>query len=224
MTQPNGVAQPRHPTNPENIMRITFFPASAIGYLEYPEALFTRGLAQGLAAQGADIRIVEERKNPAVRRTLAEVGSDAFRRVHQKFPNVPVHGFEPRTGAKLMEWLSRELSLIDVAVAVNGLPDELCRWIANLDHESLTRVYMTFRPEELTSDRAEQLELERFDMIACVTAPEADVRWQLIAPTLAPADGELINDVPDDLRERLVSPAVGADQFRQLLAGHSTQP
>ncbi|MFW6074552.1 MAG: hypothetical protein ACOC9Y_03090, partial [Chloroflexota bacterium] len=94
-------------------MRITFFPASAIGHVGYPEAILIRGLAHGLLEQGHDVRLVEERRNPVLTRSLEHEGSAVSRHVFDAHPTLAIHTFTPRTGAPLMEWISRELSLVD---------------------------------------------------------------------------------------------------------------
>lgn len=200
-------------------MNVTFFPASALGYVDYPEGLFTRGLAAGLLARGHDVRIVEERKNPVMTRTLKVDGAAAARRLYDEFPELLVHSYEPRTGGRLMEWLSRELSLIDVAVAVDGLPEVVARWIANLTHPALTRVYLTFRPETLDAETVARLELDKYDRILTTGEPATSIDWSPILPTLARQDraAGLDTHVPPDLVDRLADPIAAAEDFEQIV-------
>lgn len=200
-------------------MNVTFFPASALGYVDYPEGLFTRGLAAGLLARGHDARIVEERKNPVMTRTLKAEGASAARRLYNEFPELLVHGYEPRTGSRLMEWLSRELSMIDVAVAVDGLPEEVARWIANLSHPTLTRVYLTFKPDALDSELVTRLELDKYDRILATGEPATPLDWSPILPTLARQDHSagLVSHVPPDLVDRLADPLAAAEAFEQIV-------
>jgi len=132
--------------------------------------------------------MLEERRNPVLRKTLEVAGSAASRAVYDNFPGILVHGFEPRRGAPLMEWLARELSLVDLAIAIDGLPTEVARWIANLDHRSLRRVYVTYRPERLTEERAAEIELERYDATFATSAPEASRPWIQIHKSIAEQD------------------------------------
>lgn len=200
-------------------MNITFFPASALGYVDYPEGLFTRGLAAGLLALGHDVRIVEERKNAVMTRTLKADGAAAARRLYEEFPELLVHSYEPRTGGRLLEWLSRELSLIDVAVAVDGLPDEVARWIANLTHPTLTRLYLTFKPQLLDAETVARLELDKYDRILGTGEPAAPIDWSPILPTLARQDraADLERHVPPDLTDRLADPLAAAEAFEQIV-------
>jgi hypothetical protein len=98
------------------------------------------------------------------------------------------HTYEPRSGAPLLEWVTRELSLIDVAVAVAGLEPELCRWLANVSREELIRAYLTFEPERLTDDAVAALELEQFDLILAPRQPAATIAWRPIVPGVAGHD------------------------------------
>lgn len=190
-------------------MRVTFFPLSAIGYIDYPEALLTRGLAAGLAARGHDIRIVEQRRNPAVTRTLSAAGSGASRHAFDRFPNLLMHSYQPRSGAALMEWLSRELSLVDVAVAVHGVQEEVGRWIANLTHPRLVRFYLAFETAAVDESLSRQLELDRYDGLLTPEQPAISIAdWSPVPPALHDVDMEagLDRELPEHVRKVLVSP------------------
>lgn len=167
---------------------MAIFSASAVGYVDNPEALYARAIAWGLHQRGHYVRMLEERRNPVMRKTLETIGAAASRTVYEQFPGILIHGFEPRSGAALMEWLARELSLADLAIAVDGVPTEVARWIANLDHRKLQRVYVTYRPDELTADRAAEVELDRYDGVFASGSPAADVSWTPIQPSIAPQD------------------------------------
>jgi len=159
--------------------------------------------------------MLEERRNATLRRTLETVGGAASRIVYEHFPGVLVHAFEPRSGAPLMEWLARELSLVDLAIAIDGLPTEVARWIANLDHRDLRRVFVTFRPDELTPGRAIESELERYDAVFASGQPGAELLWTPIRKTIVQQDLDLV--APAHLP---VAPADGwatADESARLL-------
>lgn len=169
-------------------MNVTFFTESVVGFVENPTAIYTRGLAHGLSLRGNEIRIVEERQNAAFARTLRVVGAEASRHFHDSFRTFQHHTYEPRHGAPLLEWVTRELSLIDVAVAVAGIEPELCRWLANVSREGLVRAYLAFEPERLTDDVVEALELERFDLILAPGQPAANIAWRPIVRGVAGYD------------------------------------
>jgi hypothetical protein len=184
-------------------MKVTFFAESVVGYVENPAAIYTRGLAHGLSLRGNDVRIVEERQNAAFTRTLRAVGAEASRYFYDSFTTFQHHTYEARRGAPLLEWVTRELSLIDVAVAVAGIESELCRWLANVTREGLTRAYLTFEPESLTDDVVAALELERFDLILALRQPVAAIPWRPFAAAVAgydqvPEIARSIGYVPDD--------------------------
>jgi hypothetical protein len=138
--------------------------------------------------RGNDVRIVEERQNHAFTRTLRAVGSDAARHFHHQFALLQHTTYEPRTGARLLEWVTRETALIDVAVAVAGLEDELCRWIANVGHEGLIRAYLTWQPELLSAQVAQRLELDKLDVVLAPTKPPADLDWRQVEAVVAAQD------------------------------------
>lgn len=172
-------------------MKFTFFAGSVVGYVQNPTAIYTRGLAHGLSLRGNEIRVVEERQNAAFARTLRAVGSVAARHVHDKFRTFQHHTYEARRGGQLLEWVTREMALIDAAVAVAGLDPELCRWLANVDRDGLVRAYLTFEPETLTDDAAAALELEKFDLILAPSKPVAAIAWQPIELAVAAQDRAL---------------------------------
>ena len=169
-------------------MKVTFFAPSVVGYVGYPDALYVRGLAQALGMRGHIVRVVEPRQNRAFARTLRDVGSVAARQFHTDFTGFQHHTFEPRTGGQLLEWVTRELALLDAAVVVAGLDDELCRWVANVSPPGLQRCYLTFQPDDLTAVVAERLELRLFDAVLASAQPAAELPWRMIFRTLAPAD------------------------------------
>jgi hypothetical protein len=140
--------------------------------------------------RGNDIRIVEERQNHAFTQTLrdAGAGAGAARHFHDSFRLFQHTTYEPRSGGRLLEWTTRELALIDIAVAVAGLDQELCRWLANLSHPGLVRAYLTFDPGSLTDDVVATLELEKYDLVLAPSEPVARVYWQPILPAVADQD------------------------------------
>lgn len=200
-------------------MKITFFPGSVVGYVDYPEALLTRGLAHGLAERGDDVRIVEERQNARLTNTLLTQGAAASRHFHDNFRQFQYHTYEPRTGAQLLEWVTREMALIDVAVAVDGVEQELCRWIGNVTRAGLIRAFLTFQPESLTVERASTLDIDKYDIVIATGKPPADVPWSQLAPTLAPADAipGVREHVSARLRDEIVDPAAAAAGFAAII-------
>ena len=173
-------------------MRITFFVNSIVGYVDNPSALYTRAFANSLATLGNDIRVVEERQNEMLTRTLRTTGSRASRHVYERFPLLQHSTYDPRTGAPLLEWLSREVSLIDIAIAVQGVNTELTRWIANISREGLTRAFLVWEPEALDESDIVALELEKFDIILAPT-PIARLPSLAVQPSLAEQDLSLIH-------------------------------
>lgn len=203
-------------------MKITYFTESVVGYVDNPTAIYTRGLAHGLSLRGNDIRIVEQRQNAAFARTLQVAGSVAARHFYETFRTVQHHTYEPRRGAHLLEWITRELALIDVAVAVGGIDPELCRWLANISREGLVRAYLTFEPELLTEEAVTALKLDRFDVILAPRQPAAAVVWQPIEVGVAGQDRDaaLAQSITYPLAED-ADPIRAAEVFEAALAPYS---
>ncbi len=169
-------------------MNFTFLPGSIVGFVGYPEALFVRSLASGLTEAGHQVRVVEQRRNQYIEETLRSEGSEAYRQIHTEFQSIQFHTYEPRTGPRLLEWVSREMALSDVIVAVNGIPQELCRWIANLEQPGSIRMFMTYRPDELTDGFIRDYEIDKFEAVLTTGLPASNIETILIHPSIEPSD------------------------------------
>ena len=200
--------------------RIGIFTHSAVGYVENPEALYSRAIAWGLHERGHQVRMLEERRNPSLRKTLEVVGSGASRHVYEAFSGVLIHSYEPKRGAPLMEWLARELSLVDLAIAIDGLSVETARWIANLSHPDTRRAFLTYRPGELTPARAAEIEIERYDAVLASSAPAVNIAWLPIKKSIAPQDRSAIppEHMPALIAGEEAEPGAVARSIESLLA------
>jgi hypothetical protein len=198
-------------------MRITFFVESVVGYVDNPTALLVRGLAHGLAQRGHDVRVVEERNNHALARTLRQAGAEPLRHFHDAFPELQRHTYEPRSGPPLLEWVSREIALIDVAVAVHGAETELCRWLANLTRERLPRIFLTLDPQRLDDEASARDAVPLFDAVFAPSQPAADLEWRLIPPCIATQDRDagLLDGIDRRIALDLVDPLTAAQAFEQ---------
>ena len=190
-------------------MRITFVAPTVVGYAADPNALFVRGLAQALGERGHIVRVVEPRQNHAFARTLRTVGAQASREFHEHFTAFQHHTFEAVSGSRLLEWVTREIALVDVVVTVAGLEDELVLWLANLTRARLRRAFLTYQPESLVNSMADRLQVARFDVVLAPFQPAANLAWQPIGATLAAIDADRF--VTDRLT--LVDGATAASDF-----------
>jgi hypothetical protein len=199
-------------------LRITFFTGSIVGYIDNPAALLTRGLAHGLALRGHDVRAVERRRNGAFVRTMEAIGAGASRHFYESFPTIQHHTYEGRTGAQLLEWVTRETALIDIAVAVGGLDDELCRWIANVSRDRLARSYLSWSPAHITPQRFEDLEIERFDVVLTPFTVDLPANARPILATVAGADiaAGLTSGIDDISQTPLADPIEAAIAFERV--------
>lgn len=164
---------------------------------------------------------MEERQNHAFLRTLREHGSDPSRHFYEQFAALQHVTWETRTGAQLLEWVTREVALIDVAIAVAGLNDELCQWIANITRERLTRAYLAWEPETLTDERADYLQLSKFDLILSSDQPAAALPWTPVSPSIAAADeaAGLAPIAPPS--GSLSDPRISAESFERIFVTRS---
>jgi hypothetical protein len=180
-------------------VKVTFFAPSVVGYSDYPDALFVRGLAQALGERNHIVRVVEPRQNHAFARTIRCAGSHAARQFYSDFTAFQHHTYEPRTGGRLLEWATRELALIDAAIVIAGSDDELCRWVANIARSGLRRYYLTFEPDTLTPEVVRRLELRLYDAVLAPRQPAVDLPWRMVRRTLAQADvsAGLATDIND---------------------------
>jgi hypothetical protein len=171
--------------------------------------------------RGNEVRVVEERQNQAFTRTLRQVGAGPARHFHDTFRAIQHHTYEPRTGAPLLEWVTREIALIDVAVAVEGLGRELCRWLANVSRDGIVRAYLTFDPDGLTNDTAAALELDKLDLVLAPSRPAATLRWKAVPLAIAEADraAGLLPNAPQD-----ADAIVAAERFEVAVAQTPASP
>lgn len=118
-----------------------------------------------------------------------------------------------------MEWLARELSLVDLAIVVDGAPVDVVRWIANLDHQELSRVFLTYQPETLTDHRATELEISRYDAVYSTSTPQAAIDWLPIGFSIAPQDSRSIpaEYLPVLQPDRVMSPDEAARSLESAL-------
>ena len=196
-------------------MKLTFFAGSVIGYVGHPEALFTRSLAAALAKRGDDVRVAEARQNEHYVRTLESDRAQAARAMFESFPQVQHHTFDMRRGPRLFEWLAREIALLDVAVAVDGVDDELVRWLANLNQPGLIRIFQTYRPATLDVTRADRLELGLFNAVAAPAAPANGRSWSLVRPSVARSDLDAgrLQHIDEALMNELMAPEIAAGEL-----------
>jgi hypothetical protein len=166
------------------LLKVTIFAPTVIGYVAWPDALFVRGLAGALADRGHDVRVVEERRNRYFSETLRVAGSTPSREFFDSFPLVQHHTYEPRSGARLLEWVTREIALLDVAVAVAGIDEELQHLLGSLVHPGLSRVFVAFG--DVPSDQAAHL--AAYDGLLSPRATHDTARWFPLPATVATSD------------------------------------
>ncbi|HUG16354.1 MAG TPA: hypothetical protein VMM78_15225 [Thermomicrobiales bacterium] len=202
----------------DRALRVTFFTGSVIGYVDNPAALLTRGLAHGLALRGHDVRVVESRRNPAFVRTMEQAGAAAARHFFDAFPTIQYHTYEPRSGASLLEWVTREIALLDVAVAVGGLDRELCRWIANVSRQRLLRAYLPWTLADVAPKRLLELEIALFDAVLApfdVGGFTTHVRPIVAAVAGVDVEAGLTRDLESDYAVSLSDPIEAAIAFER---------
>lgn len=121
--------------------RWAVFTRSTVSSLDNPDAYLARALARQLRRLGHEAYFYEERGNPALLALLRSGGVralDAFRAEH---PEVAYRTYEPRSGADLVEWLTRTLATVDIALVLAGTPAPVARWVGRLTRAHL-RTYL----------------------------------------------------------------------------------
>ncbi len=121
----------------ENRSRWAIFAASVISPVDNPDAYLWRALGARLKQLGQDATFFEPRGNAALRALLHRSGSAALKDFRLNHPDVEYRTLEPRTGADLVEWMTRTLATIDVALIQSNAPAPLIEWLGKL-----TRPYL----------------------------------------------------------------------------------
>ncbi|HEU5424477.1 MAG TPA: hypothetical protein VFU72_13105 [Nitrolancea sp.] len=134
-------------------LRWAIFPASVVSAVDNPDAYLLRALGQVLAERGDQATFFEERANPAVRALLRRSGGQALADFRARHPEIDYRTTDPRTGADLVEWLTRTLGTYDIALALAAAPAELVGWLGRLSRTHL-RTYLLDTGYEPALDEA----------------------------------------------------------------------
>jgi hypothetical protein len=123
----------------------------------------------------------------------------------------------------LLEWVTRELALIDVSIAVDGVEQELCRWLGNVNRAGLIRAFLTFDPDSLDDRRAAALDIDKYDIVIAPSRPAADLPWTELPPALAPQDDleSIRSYVPIRLLDASRDPEEVALMFEHMIVDHA---
>lgn len=122
--------------------RWAVFSRSIISAVGNPDAYLMRALGGFLANLGDEATFFEERANPALRAMLVEHGAAAMTAFRLRYPNLAYRTIDPRSGADLVEWLTRTLSTVDIAVVLHQAPAELTRWVGFLTRPHLVTAFV----------------------------------------------------------------------------------
>ena len=113
--------------------RVAIFSASVISPIDNPDAYVGRALGRALVASGHDVTLFEERANPALRALLRRAGAGGIADFRQRYPELTYRTIDtPRSVAALVEWLTRTLATIDIAVVQRDTPAQLAAWVGRL--------------------------------------------------------------------------------------------
>lgn len=121
----------------ERQLRWVIFTTSIISSVDNPEALLWRSLGGRLRRAGHQAVFFESRGNKAVRMLLQRDGSQALKEFRARFPDIEYRTYGPRHGANLVEWMTRILATVDVAVIQANVETELVRWLGELTRPHL---------------------------------------------------------------------------------------
>lgn len=122
----------------EGRRRWAIFCGSVVSAVENPSAHLFRALGRALSQRGDEATFYEEQSNAAIRALLMREGARAFERFRSDFPEIVYRTADRRTGADLVEWLTRILATVDIAVVDVGAPPTLTAWVGRLTRPHLT--------------------------------------------------------------------------------------
>ena len=122
-------------------LRWAIFSRSVVSAVDNPDAYLLRALGQALQTRGQEATFFEERANEAVRTLLRRSGGRALADFRGRYPEIDYRTIETRTGADLVEWLTRTLGTFDIVLALIDAPAELVRWLGRLTRTHL-RTYL----------------------------------------------------------------------------------
>lgn len=118
-------------------LRWAIFTKSVVSAVNNPEALLWRSLATRLRHAGHQAIFYEPRGNESVRLLLRRDGSQGLKDFRTRFPDVEYRTFESRRGADLVEWMTRMLATVDVAMIPANADSDLVRWLGQLTRHHL---------------------------------------------------------------------------------------
>ncbi len=184
-------------------MRFTFFAPTVVGYLSWPPALHVRGLADALADEGHEVRVLEPRNNRLFTESLRGAGSEPARHFYLNFSRLQMHTYEPRFGTALLEWTARELALIDAAFVVSGVEPDVLRTIASTSRSGLVKVLLRAPGDNTVAH-------DGFD-------------WSLSLPqVVAVCDRGLVAEAGSNIEDSEVIGRMIVDEVRRLRDARST--
>lgn len=126
----------------EGRLRWAIFSTSVVSAIDNPDAYLWRALGTRLRQMGHEAIFFEPRGNDAVRALLHRSGSAALTEFRVRHADIEYRTFEPRTGADLVEWMTRTLATVDVAVIQASAAAELVKWLAKLTRPHLRTFYV----------------------------------------------------------------------------------
>jgi hypothetical protein len=126
----------------EGRLRWAIFTASVVSAIDNPEAYLWRVLGSRLREIGHEAFFFEPRGNEPVRALLHRSGSRALKEFSFRHPDVEYRTLEPRKGADLVEWMTRTLATVDVAVIQSNVEPDLINWMGQLTRPHLQTFFL----------------------------------------------------------------------------------
>ncbi len=156
-------------------LRWAIFTTSVVSAIDNPDALLWRALGTRLHQMGHQAIFYEPRGNEALRALLLRSGASALLQFRASFPDIEYRTFETRTGADLVEWMTRTLATADVALIQAGSSPDLVTWLGELTRPHLQTFYIDagWSERKREGDRAAQ-QLTGFTSVVVGEAQRAD--------------------------------------------------
>ena len=154
-------------------LRWAIFTTSVVSAIDNPDAYLWRELGSQLRAMNHEALFFEPRGNEALRALLQQSGARPLKAFHSRYPDIEYRTLEPRTGADLVDWMSRTLATVDVAAIQSNTSPDLINWLGKLTRPHLQTYYLEsgWNPAVLPSDQL----IEQLDSFTAVVVGNNDL-------------------------------------------------
>ncbi len=180
-------------------LRWAIFTTSVVSAIHNPDAHLWRELGSQLRAMDHEAFFFEPRGNEALRALLQQSGAEPLRSFHSQYPDIEYRTLESRTGADLVDWMSRTLATVDVAIIQSNTSPDLINWLGKLTRPHLQTFYFNGgwgRPVLPPNQTVEQL--DRFTAVVVGDDELAEKYTEILSANRVLRIGPLSEIGPDE--------------------------